>query len=230
MGSQGELLTITRCHSRLIKILTQELFRPAHQQREQFRFYHAGKHSFLTEERIDLLKSLGFVWRVKGRVKGGDILDDHIDIEDSMLSAPIKLPKEEGKEEETEEGEDQESEPKKKKRKKKVSPKKVPPKKKPAEVKADTTDSANAGSDSKPAAATAGLTAGPVPSMNGMGLLASFSDGITGMSPSLLPGLPSLPADYDQQLLFAEQQHAARASMLENFAARANQQVSWAYS
>lgn len=226
MGSQGELSTILRCLSRLIRTLTQETLQPAHQQREQFRFYHAGKHSFLTEERIDLLKSLGFVWRVKGRVKGGDILDDHIEMEDSMLSAPIKLPKEEGKEGEAEGDEDQESEPKKKRRKKKVSHNKVPPKKKPAEVKADTADSAAAASDSKPAAATAG----PVPSMNGMGLLASFSDGIAGMSPSLLPTLPSLPADYDQQLLFAEQQHAARASMLENFAARANQQVSWAYS
>eukprot|EP00581_Thalassiosira_minuscula_P007000 CAMPEP_0183706548 /NCGR_PEP_ID=MMETSP0737-20130205/3328_1 /TAXON_ID=385413 /ORGANISM="Thalassiosira miniscula, Strain CCMP1093" /LENGTH=498 /DNA_ID=CAMNT_0025933963 /DNA_START=170 /DNA_END=1666 /DNA_ORIENTATION=+ len=36
-------------------------------QREQYRFYREGKHSFLTEERIDLLKSVGFVWQIKGR-------------------------------------------------------------------------------------------------------------------------------------------------------------------
>ena len=36
-------------------------------QREQYRFYREGKHSFLTEERIDLLKSVGFVWKIKGR-------------------------------------------------------------------------------------------------------------------------------------------------------------------
>ena len=36
-------------------------------QREQFRFHTEGKHSFLTEERIDLLKSVGFVWQIKGR-------------------------------------------------------------------------------------------------------------------------------------------------------------------
>ncbi|KAL3801715.1 hypothetical protein ACHAW5_010055 [Stephanodiscus triporus] len=36
-------------------------------QREQYRFYREGKHSFLTEERIDLLKASGFVWQLKGR-------------------------------------------------------------------------------------------------------------------------------------------------------------------
>ena len=36
-------------------------------QREQYRFYREGKHSFLTEERIDLLKAAGFVWSIKGR-------------------------------------------------------------------------------------------------------------------------------------------------------------------
>mmetsp|Transcript_15888 Transcript_15888/g.34382 ORF Transcript_15888/g.34382 Transcript_15888/m.34382 type:complete len:505 (-) Transcript_15888:107-1621(-) len=36
-------------------------------QREQYRFYREGKHSFLTEERIDLLKSVEFVWQIKGR-------------------------------------------------------------------------------------------------------------------------------------------------------------------
>lgn len=36
-------------------------------QREQYRFYREGKHSFLTEERIDLLKAAGFVWQIKGR-------------------------------------------------------------------------------------------------------------------------------------------------------------------
>ena len=36
-------------------------------QREQYRFYREGKHSFLTEERIDLLKAVGFVFQIKGR-------------------------------------------------------------------------------------------------------------------------------------------------------------------
>lgn len=36
-------------------------------QREQYRFHREGKHSFLTEERIDLLKAAGFVWQIKGR-------------------------------------------------------------------------------------------------------------------------------------------------------------------
>ena len=63
---------------------------------------------------------------------------------------------------------------------------------------------------------SAAKAAGGFSSMNGMGLLASMTDGV--------PSLPSLPAD--QQLLFAEQQHAMRASMLENFAARANHRVS----
>lgn len=65
--------------------------------------------------------------------------------------------------------------------------------------------------------ASATKTTGVIPSMNGMGLLASMTDGV--------PSLPSLPAD--QQMLFAEQQHAMRASMLENFAARANHRVSY---
>jgi len=38
-------------------------------QREQYRFFKENKHSFLTEERIDLLKSVGFVWQIKGRGK-----------------------------------------------------------------------------------------------------------------------------------------------------------------
>merc|ERR1712032_1282204 len=36
-------------------------------QREQYRFHQEGRHSFLTDERIDLLKSVGFVWQIKGR-------------------------------------------------------------------------------------------------------------------------------------------------------------------
>ena len=36
-------------------------------QREQYCYYQEGKHSFLSEERIDLLNSIGFVWRVKGK-------------------------------------------------------------------------------------------------------------------------------------------------------------------
>lgn len=36
-------------------------------QREQYRFYCDGKHSFLTEERIDLLNSCNFSWKIKGR-------------------------------------------------------------------------------------------------------------------------------------------------------------------
>ena len=36
-------------------------------QREQYRFYREGKHCFLTEECIDLLKSVEFVWQIKGR-------------------------------------------------------------------------------------------------------------------------------------------------------------------
>lgn len=36
-------------------------------QREQYRFYREAKHSFLSEERIDLLKSVAFVWQIKGR-------------------------------------------------------------------------------------------------------------------------------------------------------------------
>jgi hypothetical protein len=169
--------------------------------------------------------------------------DDPIDMEDSNLSAVLKLPKEEDKEENEASGE-----PKKKKRKKKV-----PLKKKEAAAAAAAAaaakedsnaddddgsdiededeeaveetpkdeDAKTAAEDSKPAAAVTSV--GPVSSMNRMGLLASISDGIPGMSPGGLPSLPSLPAD--QQLLFAEQQHAVRASMLENFAVRANQQV-----
>lgn len=36
-------------------------------QREQYRFYREGRHSFLPQERIDLLKSIGFTWQIKGR-------------------------------------------------------------------------------------------------------------------------------------------------------------------
>lgn len=36
-------------------------------QREQYCYYQEGKHSFLTEERIDLLNAIGFVWRLKGK-------------------------------------------------------------------------------------------------------------------------------------------------------------------
>lgn len=36
-------------------------------QREQYRFHQEGKHSFLTDERIDLLKSCNFTWKIKGR-------------------------------------------------------------------------------------------------------------------------------------------------------------------
>ncbi len=43
-------------------------------QREQYCRYQEGKHSFLTEERIDLLNSIGFVWRLKGK---GMIKKDH---------------------------------------------------------------------------------------------------------------------------------------------------------
>ena len=38
-------------------------------QREQYRFFREGRHSFLTEERIDLLKSINFTWQIKGRNK-----------------------------------------------------------------------------------------------------------------------------------------------------------------
>jgi len=38
-------------------------------QREQYRFFREGRHSFLTEERIDLLKSINFTWIIKGRNK-----------------------------------------------------------------------------------------------------------------------------------------------------------------
>jgi len=54
-------------------------------QREQYRFYREGRHSFLTDERIDLLKSIGFIWKVKGRgynkavADGEDALDDDDD-------------------------------------------------------------------------------------------------------------------------------------------------------
>ena len=36
-------------------------------QREQYCYHQEGKHSFLTDERIDLLNSIGFVWRLKGK-------------------------------------------------------------------------------------------------------------------------------------------------------------------
>jgi hypothetical protein len=84
--------------------------------------------------------------------------------------------------------------------------------------------------DGKPKASDDGAsairTANFIPSMNGMGLLASVTDQMSGAIPNVagVPALPTIPAD--QQLFFAEQQHAVRASMLENFAARANQQVS----
>jgi len=48
-------------------------------QREQYRFYREGKHSFLTEERIDLLKSVEFVWQIKGRgVKKGKLVKTNL--------------------------------------------------------------------------------------------------------------------------------------------------------
>jgi hypothetical protein len=36
-------------------------------QREQYHLYREGKHSFLTEERIDLLIAADFTWQIKGR-------------------------------------------------------------------------------------------------------------------------------------------------------------------
>ena len=51
-------------------ILNRSLGKWVAKQREQFRFHQEGKHSFLTEERIDLLKSVGFVWQIKGRGGG----------------------------------------------------------------------------------------------------------------------------------------------------------------
>jgi len=38
-------------------------------QREQYRFRLEGKHSFLTDERIEKLNDIGFVWAIKGRYK-----------------------------------------------------------------------------------------------------------------------------------------------------------------
>ena len=189
-------------------------------QREQYRFYHAGKHSFLTEERIDLLKSLGFVWRVKGKGKG-DTLYDGLDAVDADAMIQIKS---EGDENLGEEGGPT------KKRKTAISQKngkKAKPKKE--EVESSDIDDDDEDDDdvvqmtnevevnNAEDSASATKTTGVIPSMNGMGLLASMTDGV--------PSLPSLPAD--QQLLFAEQQHAMRASMLENFAARANHRVSY---
>ena len=66
---------------------------------------------------------------------------------------------------------------------------------------------------------------GVIPSVNGMGLLASVTDQIQGMPNAAgMPALPSLP--HDQQLIWAEHQHAMRASLMENVAARVNFQVS----
>ena len=70
--------------------------------------------------------------------------------------------------------------------------------------------------------------AGLIPTMNGMGFfnpvpdLAKFGGIQSGHG---VPALPSLPTD--QQLFLAEQ-NAVRAAMVENFAARANQQMEFA--
>ena len=215
-------------------------------QREQYRFYHSGKHSFLTEERIDLLKSLGFVWRVKGKKKQevsdpreGDSDDDDDDGMEGVLSVPHV-----DNDDEEEEDEKEKSTPKKKtkKRKKKAPPpkkaKKVAKKKKEEEEEEETSDVDDEDDDDedddaqsldeedkKTPADAMSRPSGVIPSVNGMGLLASVTDQMQGIPNAAgMPSLPSLPND--QQLIWAEHQHAMRASLMENVAARVNFQVS----
>ncbi|KAL9179467.1 hypothetical protein ACHAXT_008757 [Thalassiosira profunda] len=76
-------------------------------QREQYRFYREGKHSFLTEERIDLLKSVGFVWKIKGRKKAVPAEEASAGAAKSPFGeAPRSLAKAEKEEEEATKGGD----------------------------------------------------------------------------------------------------------------------------
>lgn len=163
---------------------------------------------------------MGFVWRVKGKGKE-DFNIDSIDTEDEADDA-LKA-----------EEESESDAPRKKKRKKKLPNKKAAAKnmdknEQNSDIDDDDDDEIVSNAKAKeetnePAAAAT------VPSMNNMGLFASMNgmgmltSSVADGTPGGLPSLPSLPPD--QQLYIAEQQHMARASMLDNFAARANQQV-----
>eukprot|EP00804_Cyclotella_cryptica_P028722 CCRYP_008225-RA/>CCRYP_008225-RA protein AED:0.05 eAED:0.05 QI:205/1/1/1/1/1/4/428/534 len=202
-------------------------------QREQYRFYHAGRHSFLTEERIDLLKSLGFVWRVKG--KGKEILeeqcdhddDDDIDDDEEQDSAPKTKRKknsktEVNKDEITTDHDTQEDD----------TDVVLQPDALHHEMEVRIADDVDLDMKMAPSMQNVQRRIDEMPStgnMNGMGLLASVTKRMNGPAagPSTVPaaaighvpGFPSLP---DQQRFFAQQQQAARATMA-SLAAQANQ-------
>ena len=55
-------------------------------QREQYKLYQRGKHSFLTPDRLEKLNSIGFVWAVRGDVVDFDEppMDDKSAAEDKV--------------------------------------------------------------------------------------------------------------------------------------------------
>ncbi|KAL7476232.1 hypothetical protein ACHAW6_002111 [Cyclotella cf. meneghiniana] len=197
-------------------------------QREQYRFYHAGRHSFLTEERIDLLKSLGFVWRVKG--KGKETLEeqceneDYDDEEEEEDSTPKKKSKRNRKTEVVEKDDiasdpDNEADD---------SDGGLQADALRHELEASTADDINLDMKMTPVLQNIQHRINDIPStgnMNGMGLLASVTNRMNG--PATVPAgaighVPAFPSLPDQQLYFAQQQHAARATMA-SLAAQANQ-------
>ena len=197
-------------------------------QREQYRFYHAGRHSFLTEERIDLLKSLGFVWRVKG--KGKETLEEQYDNEDydheeeEEDSAPKKKSKRNRKTEEVEKDEiasDHGNEAN-------DTDVGLQPDALRHDMEVSTADDIDLDMKMAPVLQNMQHRISDIPptgNMNGMGLLASVTNRMNG--PASVPAgamghVPAFPSLPDQQRFFAQQQHAARATMA-SLAAQANQ-------
>merc|ERR1712194_159249 len=48
-------------------------------QREQYKLYKKGKHSFLTPDRLEKLNTIGFVWSVRGEPSVSTTLSDKVD-------------------------------------------------------------------------------------------------------------------------------------------------------
>merc|ERR1712238_386872 len=48
-------------------------------QREQYKLYKKGKHSFLTPDRLEKLNTIGFVWSVRGEPSVSTILSEKVD-------------------------------------------------------------------------------------------------------------------------------------------------------
>lgn len=192
-------------------------------QREQYRFYHAGRHSFLTEERIDLLKSLGFVWRVKGKGKEAlgeqcndeDYEDDDED-EDSVPKKKIKVNMEtevdkddiaidhDNQEDDTHVG--------------------LQPDALRHEMEVSKADDVDLDIKMAPALQNVQRRISDIPStgnMNGMGFLASVTNRMNGAAtaPASVAGgaighVPAFNSLPDQQRFFAQQQHAATMASL----------------